>query len=202
MLGYDWPRFHALLNDLPVALLVTAVLFDLVALATRRAVFRQVAFWTLLMGVVGAAAAVISGLQAEEYIAHGDAVHRVMETHESLGLISLAVFGVLAVWRLFRENRMVGAERTLSVLLSVAGAGLVFATGFYGGKLVFDHAAGIPSPVLQTELHERTEGHSHDAAATAVVPRDSSAVKPPAGHVDPPGTPPHTHSPGTPPHKD
>ena len=33
MLGYDWPRLHALLNDFPIALLVTAVFFDLLALA-------------------------------------------------------------------------------------------------------------------------------------------------------------------------
>ena len=30
MLGYDWPRLHAALNDLPTALLLTALLFDLV----------------------------------------------------------------------------------------------------------------------------------------------------------------------------
>ena len=29
MLGYDWPRLHAALNDLPAALLLVAVLFDL-----------------------------------------------------------------------------------------------------------------------------------------------------------------------------
>jgi uncharacterized membrane protein len=204
MLGYDWPRFHALLNDLPIALLVAAVFFDLVALASHRVPFRQVAFWTLLVGVVGAAAAVISGLQAEDHIAHGEAVHRVMETHETLGLISLGVFAVLALWRLFRENRMARLERTVVVVLSLAGVGLVFATGFYGGKLVFEHAAGIPSPVLEAELHERTEGHLHNEGLKASVPRDSSPMQPPPGHVDPPGTPPHTHSdpPGTPPHKD
>jgi uncharacterized membrane protein len=167
-------------------------------------VFRQVAFWRLLVGVVGAAAAVISGLQAEDHIAHGEAVHRVMETHETLGLISLGVFAVLALWRLFRENRMAGLERTVVVVLSLAGVGLVFATGVYGGKLVFEHAAGIPSPVLEAELHERTEGHLHNEGLKASVPRDSSPTQPAPGHVDPPGTPPHTHSdpPGTPPHKD
>ena len=36
MFGYDWPRLHAALNDLPAALLIGAVLFDLLAAATRR----------------------------------------------------------------------------------------------------------------------------------------------------------------------
>lgn len=196
MLGYDWPRLHALLNDLPVALLVTAVLFDLIALAVRRPVFRQVGFWTMLAGAVGGVLAVLSGLQAEEHIAHGEAVHRVMETHEQLGLITLGVFGVLTLWRIVRERRMAGAERAASVVFSLAGVGVLVATGLYGGRLVFEHAAGIPTPVLQAELKERAEeNHYHGKGAQGAMsaPDSSSVEQPPAGHVDPPGTPPHTH---------
>jgi uncharacterized membrane protein len=206
MLGYDWPRLHAALNDLPTALLVTAVLFDLLASITRRTIFRQVAFWTLLVGVLGAASAVLSGLQAEEHIDHGEAVHQLMGTHEDLALITLGVFAALALWRLVREKRMASAERAVVVALSLVGVGLVVATGVYGGKLVFEHAAGIPSPVLEAELHERSEGHQHHGGESdeASTPRDSTIGQPPAGHVDSPGTPPHshTHPPGTPPHKD
>jgi hypothetical protein len=56
--------------------------------------------------------------------------------------------------------------------------------------------------VLQTELRERTEEHQHQEGPRPAGLRDSSALEPPAEHVDPPGTPPHTHSPGTPPHRD
>jgi uncharacterized membrane protein len=208
MLGYDWPRLHALLNDLPIALLVTAVFFDLMALATRRVVFRQVGFSLLLVGALGGVAAVISGLQAEEHIDHGEAVHRVMETHEQFALISLGVFGVLALWRLFRERRMGATERTIAVLASVLGVGVLFATGLYGGRLVFEHAAGIPSKVLQEELHERSEGHHHngEAAHEHDEAHESEAAPSPAdtspAHVDPPGSKPHSHPPGTPPHQD
>ena len=62
-------------------------------------------FWTLMVGAIGGAAAVISGLQAEEHIAHGEAVHEVMETHEKFALITLGVFAVLALWRIVRERR-------------------------------------------------------------------------------------------------
>jgi uncharacterized membrane protein len=201
MFGYDWPRLHAALNDLPTALLVAAVLFDLLASITHRVVFRQVAFWTLMVGVLGAGAAVVSGLQAEDHIGHGEAVHQLMGTHEDLALITLGVFAVLALWRIAREKRMASTERAVVVALSVGGLALVVATGVYGGKLVFEHAAGIPSPVLEVELHERAEGHHHDEAETP-APQDSAAAQQAPGHVDPPGTPPHTHAPGTPPHRD
>jgi uncharacterized membrane protein len=194
MLDYDWPRLHAALNDLPIALLLAAVLFDLLALATRRQSFRQVSFWTLIVGAVGGTAAVLSGLQAEEGISHGDAVHRVMETHELLGFVTLGIFGVLALWRLVRENKMGSFERTLSVIISLAGAGVLFATGVYGGKLVFEHAAGIPTEVLQGELGERSKDHQHAAGQEPLAVPDSTALDSlPGAHVDPPGTPPHTH---------
>ncbi|HET7241174.1 MAG TPA: DUF2231 domain-containing protein, partial [Gemmatimonadales bacterium] len=115
MFGYDWPRLHAALNDLPAALLIAAVLFDLLAAATRREGLRIASFWALMLGVLGAAAAVISGLQAENHIAHGEAVHRLMETHEKLALVTAGIFGVLALWRLLRESRMGQAERALAL---------------------------------------------------------------------------------------
>jgi uncharacterized membrane protein len=206
MLGYDWPRLHAALNDLPIGLLLAAVLFDLLAVVTKRPSFRQVGVWTMLVGAIGGAVAVLSGLQAEEDISHGDAVHRVMETHEQLGLITLGVFGVLTLWRIVRERRMEARERALSLVLSIVGVGFLVATGVYGGKLVFEHAAGIPTEVLQGELQERAKDHHHDAVtANPAVAPDSSASAPEArDHADPPGAPPHSHSdsPGTPPHAD
>jgi uncharacterized membrane protein len=206
MLGYDWPQLHAALNDLPTALLLTAVLFELIGVVARRPGLRQVSFWTLIVGAIGGAAAVISGLQAEDHIEHGEAVHRVMETHEQLGLITLGVFGVLALWRIVRDRKMGSLERALTLILSLAGVGVLFVTANYGGRLIFEHAAAIPSRVLQTELLERTEGHEHGAVVThthpvpdSMAPAPASAPKP---HVDPPGTPAHSHPPGTPRHDD
>ena len=214
MLGYDWPRLHAALNDLPAALLLVAVLFDLASAVTRRASLRTAGFWTLVVGAAGAALAVVSGLQAEEHIAHGEAVHRVMETHEELALITLGVFVVLALWRIVRERRMGGTERAVVLAASVGGLVALLATAVYGGKLVFDHAAGIPTEVLQAEMHERAEGHHHhggegeadehgaDEDAAPATGADSAAVGPATTATD--SAPPagHTHAPGTPPHKE
>jgi uncharacterized membrane protein len=210
MFGYDWPRLHAALNDLPAALLLVAALFELLALATRRESFRQVSFWTLIVGAIGGVAAVLSGLQAEENISHGDAVHRVMETHELLAFITLGIFGVLALWRIWRERKMGTTERALALALALGGAGVLLATSAYGGRLVFDHAAGIPTEVLTNETTQRSEGHEHapgeghgdgdheHAPAAATTAGDSTADSAAADHVDPPGTPPHSHEPKKP----
>ena len=209
MFGYDWPRFHAAVNDLPAALLLVAVLFDLAGAMTRRPPLRVAGFWTLVVGALGAVPAVVSGLQAEEHIAHGEAVHRVMATHEELGLITLGIFAFVALWRILREKRMGGAERSTALALSLVGTGTLIATGMYGGKLVFEHAAGIPTEVLQAEIHQRSEGHHHGAGAgDEAADHDDDhdhaapAMATDSTTTDSAATAEHTHAPGTPPHKD
>ncbi len=209
MLGYDWPRLHAALNDLPAALLLLAVIFDVLAAVTKRSSLRTAGYWTMIAGAVGGVLAVVSGLQAEDHIAHGEAVHEIMETHETWALVTLGIFALVTVWRIVRESRMGAGERNLTLLVSLAGVGTLLTTAVLGGKMVFDHAAGIPTEVLQSEMHEREEGHHHggeaeesdehahdDAGAAdggdatpSTVP--DSAAAPASGHTHPPGTPPH-----------
>lgn len=217
MFGYDWPRLHAALNDLPSALLLVAVLFELAATVTRRPALRTAGFWTLVVGAVGGILAVVSGLLAEDHIAHGEAVHRVMETHETLALTTLGIFAVLALWRIVREQRMGGAERAIALAVALVGVVALVATASYGGRLVFEHAAGIPTEVLQGEMHERSEGHHHHGAEgeeaadddhdhapgadSSAVAHDSVPMTAPTADSTPPART-HTHAPGTPPHKD
>ena len=208
MFGYDWPRLHAALNDLPAALLLVAVAFDVLAAITKRASFRVAGFWTMVVGAFGGVLAVLSGLQAEEHIAHGEAVHEIMETHEKLAFVTLGIFAVLALWRIFRESRMGNGERNLALLLSIGGVGALLATASLGGKLVFEHAAGIPTPVLETEIHERSEGHHHHGAEGEETDGEHHDEAAPAPAADSAAadtgasTSGHTHPPGTPPHKD
>ncbi|HMA40120.1 MAG TPA: DUF2231 domain-containing protein, partial [Gemmatimonadales bacterium] len=82
MFGYDLPRLHAAVNDLPAALLLAAVLFDLMGWILKRDSLVWAGIWTLWAGVVGGWAAVILGELAEEKIDHGEAIHEIMTTHE------------------------------------------------------------------------------------------------------------------------
>jgi len=209
MFGYDWPRVHALVVSFPAALLTTAVLFELASLVLKKETLRHVGFWLLLVGTVGAGIAVLIGLQAEDAIQHGNAIHRLMDEHEELAYFTLGTFAVVALWRLVRERKMGGGERVAAFVLSLAGLGFLADTGHHGGKMVFEHAAGVPDSTLRAELKDRSQGHAHgpgeaadhhdhaDHDHGAATPADSSGT--PA--ADPPGDG-HAHAPGTPPHKD
>jgi uncharacterized membrane protein len=196
MFGYDLPRLHAAVNDLPAALLLAAVLFDFAAWVLKRESLVWAGIWTLWAGVVGGWAAVVVGELAEDRIQHGEAIHELMKVHEKLALATMGVFTVVLVWKMWRRFQQRGGEDRVLKLLSIIGLALLIATGKEGGAMVFDHAAGIPTAKLQAEIVNRAEGHEHEAGEADHhhdESEESGADSTAHTHVDPPGTPPHQH---------
>ena len=186
-LGYDWPRLHAAVNDLPPALLPTSVLFDLLGIWLKRESLRAAAFWALIAGVLGTAAAIGAGLMAEDVVQHSEAAHTIMDTHKTLAFIVLAIFGILAVWRILRRGVWSAREQPIALTAGVIGVLILVYTARLGGELMFDHAVGIPSARLEQIPAERA-GHEHEM--------------PPATTIPMPTTPDTTRSPATPPSAD
>jgi uncharacterized membrane protein len=212
LFGYDAPRFHAMFNDFPPALLVVGVLFELAYLLTKRESLRSASYWSLIVGAVSTAVALVSGLRAEDAIQHGDAIHEIMQAHERFAWITLGFFAVVALWRLLRESKMGRSERWAVVLIGVVGLGFLVATGREGGELAFDHGAGMSTAAMEEELKNRAAGHQHSPGEehddAAAMPGATDSL-PEHQHDDSPvadstttAAPAHSHAPGTPPHKD
>lgn len=193
MFGYDWPRFHAAVNDLPAALLFVTVLFDLGGWLTKRESLKAAALWTLWAGVIGGWIAVIAGLQAEEAIEHGEAIHDLMETHETLALTTMGIFTAVLAWKLFRRAKLTSGEEMGLRLLSVAGLVTVIWTGVLGGKLVFEHAAGIPNAMMKTEIENREAGHHHHPGEADEEEQEHADSSKDSSHTHAPRTPPQKH---------
>jgi len=180
-----WARLHAALNDLPAALLLAAVLFELFGWLLKRETVRAAGVWMLWAGVVGGWAAFIAGNQAEGSIDHDDLIHEVMERHESLALYTMIVFSLILVVHLWRRGALRPVETMATRALGVVGLVLLFLTGAAGGQAVFDHGAGVTNVDLLKALKDR----GLDTAFAKAPPPDSM-----------PATKPHTHAPGTKPH--
>jgi uncharacterized membrane protein len=215
MFGYDWPRVHAMFVAFPIAVLPIAVVFDLAGLTRKSEALRRTGLTLLLIGTIAAGGAVLAGLQAEDAIDHGNAIHHLMDEHQELAYFTLGTFAIVAVWRLFRERKMGGRERIATFVLSLVGLGFLIDTGHHGGKLVFEHAAGVSNATLRTELIDRGKGHMHGAGEAhhhddgddhhdgAGDPHDEAAPADSHSHADTGAAKaPHTHPPGTPAHQD
>jgi len=196
MLGYDAARIHAALNDLPPALLPLAVLFDLLGAFLKRESLKAAGFWTLLAGVLGSGAAIISGLVAEDATPHGAEAHALLETHETLAFIVLGLFAILAVWRLVRKGVWNEKEQPIALTAGVIGVALIVVTSMFGGKLVFEHGVGIQTPALEAAIRERSslaaEEHMQGHGGAAPAPAAPAARPDSAGAATPTAPPPDT----------
>jgi uncharacterized membrane protein len=190
-------ELHAALNDLPAALLVAALVFEVLGTALKKEPLRTTGFWMLLSGTVGALAAILSGLRAESTIEHGTASHMVMERHESLAITTGIIFGLLALWRVIRRKTMRPRERPAFLAAGFVGVLLLTYVAHLGGNLVFRYGAGVPTATLESALSDRAAGHEHAPGEEhdhgAPVDSAGAAGQPSGDHPHPPDTPPHQH---------
>jgi len=137
-------HLHAMIIHFPIALLMVGFLSEIIALFYNEDLFKKIALYLLLLGAVGAIAAYVSGSYAAEGIETGRLAEAI-ETHEEAALITLWLAIITAVFRaiiiFFKYERP--WTKWVGILLFAALVGSIINTGNKGGKLVFEHGAGI-----------------------------------------------------------
>jgi len=146
---------HALFVNYPIALLTTALLFDLIFLWRRETFWRRGAFWLMVLGELGALAAIVPGLIDYFAIAMPGAVRQTARIHLILGLAIAALYA-LQIWlRRHEAGPAAGALKPRFLALGVFSAVAVLAQGAIGGHLSHVDRVGVePAPVeVQSGVH-------------------------------------------------
>ena len=146
------PNLHPAVVHFPIALLVTAVLFDLASLILRQRPWLAHAAVTLLtlgtLGLVGAWWT--GGAAAGEMWSIPGAAQAALADHEEIAELTLLVFlAILAVRLLLAfvsrkaTRTPVGVFRIIVIVAALSGLLLVAITADRGGALVYRHAMGV-----------------------------------------------------------
>lgn len=122
----------------PLALPATAVLFDLVNLATGMQAFALVAYWTMAAGIAGGLLAAPFGLVDWLHIPPGTRARRIGMQHGAGSLVVMALFA--AAWLLRRREAELPV---MSLALALTAAALVPVTAWLGGELVSRLGVGV-----------------------------------------------------------
>lgn len=141
---------HPSVSHFPIALLISALLFELVGQFKKRENFLPFALYVQALGVLGAIASVITGNQAEEAVEHLPGIEPLVEQHERLGTFVLWIGIGMVILKLFlwKKNLLVSKWKPLLLILSLGLAVLVGVTGKLGGQMVYGSGAGV-APYMQ-----------------------------------------------------
>jgi uncharacterized membrane protein len=164
-----WPELHPIIVHTPIAMIIVSFVFELVGRATDGDWWRKAALAMLVVGVLGAGAAVLSGDAAGELAEHQGVPEGALDQHEDMSKIALWLgLGAVAVRALASRA---GAARTaaggLGLALHLAAAIAVGIAGFRGGKLVYEHGAGVRIAPASASTNGRGEaaGEAHEGGA-------------------------------------
>ena len=184
------PNWHPIWVHFAIALLITSAGIFLLfgwrtGQANRPSDALIVARWTLWLGVIAAAGALLTGYWASGSVAHDDVGHANMLVHRNWALIAAAIFALAAI--LEYVKRRAARASIFSILLVAAGGATLAVTGLEGAENVYEHGLGVqrlpqlsahehlgddhtamPEQGMETgDAHESGEAHSH---ADAEIP--------------------------------
>jgi uncharacterized membrane protein len=138
-------EFHPRVVHFPIALLLTYVLFEVLGAITKKDFLLKAAHLILLLGVIGAFAAVQTGERAEmAFDFWNKEASALMEQHEQYANITIWYFTALLVVRTFLvfKKKFTNVFKYSFVVLALIGAFFVFKTGDLGGRMVYEHGIG------------------------------------------------------------
>ena len=157
---------HPMIVHFPIALLIVGCVADIAGAAFKKDFFSKAGFYLLLLGTLGVIAAYLSGGQAGEGLTEGGALKQALENHEGAAGLSLWLIAATALVRTFlvAAKKFSGPVRWLPVALFFVSVLAIARTGYYGGELVFKHAAGVQLTI------DDTLGSSAAASAAETKP--------------------------------
>ena len=133
---------HPLIVHFPIALLLSAVAFELTALIVKRPILHRVSLWNLSLGTLAAGVAVLTGLRAEEVAKHSFEIWQVMALHERLGITTFILSLMVTAWRWRTHDQLTPRARAVTLAAMLAIATTVSVGGYLGGRLVYEFGVG------------------------------------------------------------
>jgi uncharacterized membrane protein len=142
---------HPALVSVPIGAFSVALVADIVYFTTLRLFWAEMASAALAVGIAGALIAALPGLIDFSALPGGSRVRQVATAHMLLNFVVVALeAGSLHLRSHAGDLPFVPSPAALA--LSTAGFALLGVAGWFGGKMVFEHGAGVVgAPVAPPE---------------------------------------------------
>ncbi len=180
-------QLHPVVDHFTVALLIVAVLIDLVAsMAPNRIWLRYTALMLMILGAIAAGGSYFTGDMEADRIwnALGQPAKDVLKTHAQLGTYLAITFGILALWRiLIQAAGFMAGSRSIYLIVAIVAIVTLSYSAHLGGSLVYDYGAGT---ALMAAAPVPSETASPAAVSTSAAPIPMVSVPTPIATPIPP----------------
>jgi len=183
-------QLHPVVDHFSVALLMTAVLIDLIgSVAPNRIWIRYTALTLMILGAIAAGASFFTGDMEADRIwnALGQPAKDVLKTHAELGEYLAITFGILAIWRiLIQAAGFMAGTRMIYLIVAILAIVTLGYSAHLGGELVYDYGAGTalmaaaPIPSEAASPAPAPASTSPLPMVSVPTPEASSSASPPA----------------------
>jgi uncharacterized membrane protein len=174
-------QLHPVVDHFSVALLIAAVLIDLVAGASPARIWlRNTAVLLIVLGAIAAGGSYFTGGMEADRIwnALGEPAKDVLKRHAQLGEYLAITFGILAVWRLMIQGfGFMAGSRAIYLIVAFLAIIVLSYSAHLGGVLVYDYGAGT---ALMAAAPVPAEASSPEAAPTSSGPLPMVSVPTPS----------------------
>lgn len=144
---------HPEIVHFPIALFVVYVLFEALGTVTKKDVYSKAAQIILVLGVLGAFFAVLTGNQAFTAYQNWDETTKALfNEHRTFANITVWYFTILLVFGTYMiiKKKFSPVYKYLILLCAVIGIIFVYETAEYGGQLVYKYGIGIEKTINNT----------------------------------------------------
>ncbi len=152
---------HPKITHFPIVLLLSYVVLEIISAFSKKEIFSKAAHITLLLGVLTAFLAVLTGNQAVEVAdklkeAGASIPSGVIEKHEDFANLTIWYFTAVLVFRtyLVLKKKFTTNYKYIFIILALAGSYFLYKAGEYGGKLVYKYGVGTELKKTETKINK------------------------------------------------
>ncbi len=163
------PNWHPIFVHFTVALFsISAGLFTITSFikSPLKEQWQTVARWNLWFGAGITIITGLAGLYAYNTVAHDTPSHAAMTEHRNWAIVAITLILGLAIWSIIRVHRNLALGTAFVVAMVITG-GILAATAWRGGEVVYRYGLGVMSlPKVEGEghAHEHADGTGHGSA--------------------------------------
>lgn len=162
---------HPQIVHFPIALLLTYILLEIIGAIFKNNYFTNAAYIVLILGLLGAILAVLTGEQAAQIAKKWNELGTrngvpiplgLIDDHENFATITLWYFAILTLLRTVFVIQFIARKKFQNifdkvrlgfVILAIIGAFFIYETGEHGSKLVY--RIGVGTDLIKPEIDKQ-----------------------------------------------